>query len=232
MQARLGRKSKETPALKSGREEAQHVLDWKRDQAVFVTPKSPLSSRSKDICLINTCKGSYVKKICDYSWCFPGFNNIILLTERSEAEESKGSFPSSSFIYPLKIFSKLLFPQGIFTSVTFSLWEIVHLQVLPWQHSHSYKNMSPTQHIQTIIIYLTSDRPVANSQCFGETQENKPCRQMWISLFIQSISISFCLFLNVWISFWVDHTPFIHAKLAFFSQVMHVENILFVSCPS
>lgn len=87
------------PALKSGREEAQHVLDWKRDQAVFVTPKSPLSSRSKDICLINMCKGSYVKKICDYSWCFPGFNNIILLIERSEAEESKGSFPTL-LLYP------------------------------------------------------------------------------------------------------------------------------------
>lgn len=45
------------------------------------------------LCLINMCKGSYVKKICDYSWCFPGSNKIILLLARSEAEESKGLFP-------------------------------------------------------------------------------------------------------------------------------------------
>lgn len=39
LQNSLRRKTKKAPAQKSTREETQHVLDWKIDQAVCMTPK-------------------------------------------------------------------------------------------------------------------------------------------------------------------------------------------------
>lgn len=85
-------------------------------------PKTSSLKQIKDICLINMCKGSYGKKICDWSWCFPRSNKIILLIERSEAEESKGSFPLLLlFLSHWKIFKTFISSRHFHFSNFFTL---------------------------------------------------------------------------------------------------------------
>lgn len=151
-----GKKSKKTPAQKSGGEEAQHVLDWKR-----VWPQNLLFKVDQRtyICLINMCKGSNVKKICDYNWSFPGSNKIILLIERSlKLRKVKVHFPSSSFFYPTEYFLKTFISSRHFHFSDFFTLRNCSPPSFTMTTQPLVQNMSPTQHIQTIIIYLTSDR--------------------------------------------------------------------------
>jgi len=49
------------------------------------------------------------------------------------------------------------------------------------------------QNNNNFFQHLTA--PVANGQCFRETQENKLCRQIWTSVLNQNSLCSFHLFL-------------------------------------
>lgn len=171
------------------------------------------------------CKWNYVKKICDYSWWFPGFNKIILLIERSEAGESKGSFPILLFFL-----SHWKFPQNFHFLKAFSIQWLFQFEKL-FTSKFYHDNTSPTQHIQTTKIYWTSDR-TSGQQPMLRGNTRKQNLKANVNLCLYSEHLMFLLLISKCLNILLSHTPFIHAKLAFFFQVMHVQNTLFVSCPT
>lgn len=157
------------------------------------------------------CKWSYVKKICDYSWWFPGFNKIILLIERSEAGESKGSFPILLFFL-----SHWKFPQNFHFLKAFSIQWLFQFEKL-FTSKFYHDNTSPTQHIQTTKIYWTSDR-TSGQQPMLRGNTRKQNLKANVNLCLYSEHLMFLLLISKCLNILLSHTPFIHAKLAFFSK--------------
>lgn len=173
------------------------------------------------------CKGSYVKKICDYSWWFPGFNKIILLIERSEAEESKGWFPIL-----LLFLSHWKFSQNFHFLEAFSFQWLFHFEKLFTSKFYHDNTETWVQHIQTIKIYLTSGRS-SGQQPMLQGNTRKQTLQANVNFCLYSEHLMFLLLISKCLNILLrDHTPFINAKFALFSQLIHVQNTLLVSCPT
>lgn len=227
--------TKKAPTQKSTREEPQHVLDWKTDQAVCVTPKyTLLRTKSKDVCLTNiVCAKEVMWKrsmIQQVLLCFQ-WNNF---THRKTLSWRKQRFVSPlPFHIWVKKFLKTHISSRHFHFSNFFTWKIVYLQILPWQPSHLYKNMSLTQYIQVIITYFNIWQyqwPTANA--LENRRKTNPTGKCELLLFIRTAYIhSFHLFLNLWIFFWTNYVPFLKAKLSpFIPSDIHAKHSICELC--